>query len=399
MIAYNTLVEIDGFKGRKAVLQSSPEQNRIDGLVAKCKAASAITTILAEQSDEDILTVLDRALSETCKALEAPVACLHLADRERGELNLVTGIKLDPVHGHAWQRLKIGGISLQAQVLDDGSVHEQITASASASGSSLVCSPVFGNREAIGVISLVWPKPYRLYPDQDRRVFLTTVGQLLGLALEHAGLVSELVENLNQLKELQTQEEERNRALAGLNLDLQKANRRLEELSVTDGLTGLHNRRYLIERLKREIARSQRLGHPVCLIMADLDHFKQVNDRLGHQAGDQALRLFAQLLSDGLRKVDTVGRYGGEEFCLVLVDCNLDFAVAVADKLRAQFEQKSRTSPFEGLGGLSVSMGVAQLEDGMDFEDFLELADKALYRAKQKGRNQVVFHNKDDVTH
>ena len=370
-------------------MQDSTLNKRIEALVAKHKAIGAITTVLADTVDEDIIPVLDQALTETAQALNATAACLHLADVERGELNLVTANNLDPVQSHAWQRLKLGGISLQAQVFEKGDVFEQVPSQSGSGQNSLVCAPVSGNHEAIGVISLIWQKPAHAGEDPDRKVFLNTAGQLLGLALEHAGLVSELVENLNQLMRLQTQEEERNRALADLNVDLQKANRRLEELSVTDSLTGLFNRRHLTQRLEREIHRFRRLDHPICLVMADLDYFKTVNDRLGHQAGDKALRLFGSLLAGGVRQVDTVARYGGEEFCLVLVNCTLEAGLLVADKLRIQFEQQSRIEPFDRLGGLSVSMGVAQLQDGMQGDQLLENADQALYQAKQNGRNRV----------
>ena len=370
-------------------MQSEDQQKRIAGLLAKHRATGAIIGILSSHFGEDIILVLEKTLKETAQALDAPMVCMHLADGQRGELNLVAGFNLDPVQGHAWQRLKMGGISLQAQAYGHGAIQEQISSLVSCGTGGLICAPVSGNQEVVGVISLIWPKSRRTGYDPDREVFLNTVGQLLGLALEHAGLVSELVDNLNQLMRLQAQEEERNRALAGLNRDLQKANRRLEELSVTDGLTGLYNRRHFIQCLEQEISRSRRLDHPVTLIMADLDHFKQVNDQLGHQAGDQALRLFADLLSNGVRKVDTVGRYGGEEFCLVLVNCNQAAGLAVAEKLRSQFEKQSNTGVFKVLGGLSVSMGVAQLKESMGPEQLFARADHALYQAKRQGRNQV----------
>jgi diguanylate cyclase (GGDEF)-like protein len=385
----NCATAATGNRRERDQLQTGNPQSRIDGLVAKHKAIGAITTILANYVETDIFPVLEQALTETAQALGTPVGCLHLADGERGELNLVTGINLDPVQGHAWQRLKIGGVSLQAQVFDHGKVFEQLNGPTAGGMNSLVCAPVWGNQEAIGIISLIWSKPNQALVDPDRQIFLTTVGQLLGLALEQAGLVSELVDNLNQLMKLQAQEEERNRALAGLNEDLQKANRRLEELSITDGLTGLFNRRHLTSRLEREISRARRLDHPVSLVMADLDHFKRVNDQLGHRAGDQALCLFANLLANGLRQVDTVSRYGGEEFCMVLVNCKVSDGLLVAEKIRNQFVQNSKMEPFTALGGLTVSMGVAQLEDGMDPASLIEKADQALYQAKQSGRNRV----------
>ncbi len=155
-------------------------------------------------------------------------------------------------------------------------------------------------------------------------------------------------------------------------------------------MTGVFNHRKLHQLLGEELVRSRRLGHPVCLLMSDLDHFKRVNDHLGHQHGDEALKLFARELREGVREVDAVGRYGGEEFMVILVDCALSDGVAVADKLRARVQAASRVAPFDRLGGFTVSVGVAQFREGMAPEQLIAAADQALYEAKRRGRNQVV---------
>ena len=124
--------------------------------------------------------------------------------------------------------------------------------------------------------------------------------------------------------------------------------------------------------------------------MADIDHFKRLNDMLGHQAGDEALRRFARWLREGVRRVDVVGRYGGEEFLAALVDCALDDAIKVAEKIRARVERESRSGPFEEIGGFTVSMGVAELAPGQEAKDLVAAADRALYQAKAQGRNRVV---------
>jgi diguanylate cyclase (GGDEF)-like protein len=370
-------------------LQSSMEHNSLTALRAKQAAIKSITGILSSTADADVLPILDMALEEIVKALQVPVACLHLADPEYGLLKLITGFNMDPVFSRAWTRLNIGGVSLQAQVFEAMKVHEQTGTPGGGGMGSVICAPISGNQEVIGTLSLMWPSPHQAPADEDRVDFLETVGQLLGLALEHAGLVSELVENLNRLMRMQVKEEEKNRQLETLNQELRTANQQLEELSMTDSLTGLANRRQFLKRLEHEIARANRLEHPICLVMADLDHFKQVNDRLGHQAGDQALMLFAGLLSNGVRQIDIVGRYGGEEFCMVLVNCDLISGVAVADKFRRQFMLKSMRPPFEQLGGITVSMGVAQLNGNSNPNALIGQADKALYLAKQNGRNRV----------
>jgi diguanylate cyclase (GGDEF)-like protein len=229
-----------------------------------------------------------------------------------------------------------------------------------------------------------------LEPDEERLPFLETVGHLLGLAIEHAGLVSELVDRVNELRQLKEQEEHRSQELAELNQRLQQANVKLEELSITDELTGLFNRRHFIQRLDEEINRSRRQKHPISLIMADLDHFKRVNDTLGHQVGDEALKNFAAWVKGGVRRMDLVGRYGGEEFVVLLVDCGPKRAVKVADKLRREVAGRSQIAPFDQLGGFTVSMGVSTLTGDDSAQELIHRADQALYTAKENGRNQVV---------
>ena len=214
------------------------------------------------------------------------------------------------------------------------------------------------------------------------RASLLAVGNLLGIAIEHAGLVSDMVDRYSDILQLKSDLEEQNQELARLNS-------RLEELSVTDPLTGLFNRRYFLERLAEEVSRSNRLDQPVTFMIADLDHFKRVNDELGHQAGDEALLRFSRWLEGGVRRVDTVARYGGEEFVALLVNCRAEDGRRVAEKLRAATEERSAMPPFDVIGGFTVSLGVAELQKGEDGTQLMARADRALYVSKQSGRNQV----------
>jgi len=152
---------------------------------------------------------------------------------------------------------------------------------------------------------------------------------------------------------------------------------------VLDGLTRLYNRRVFYEFLAREQARSLRTGQPLAFIMADIDHFKAVNDTFGHQAGDDVLRELAALLRQGGRAMDLPARLGGEEFGLLLPGTPLAGAAQVAERLRATVEAHA----FAGVGRLSISLGVAQYRG--EEHDIVEDADKAMYRAKHKGRNRV----------
>ena len=165
-----------------------------------------------------------------------------------------------------------------------------------------------------------------------------------------------------------------------------------ERLSVTDPLTGAWNYRYFERRFEQEIERSRRFGRVLALLMIDLDHFKAVNDRFGHQRGDDVLVEFAGRVTGRVRDIDTFARYGGEEFVLILPETNLEGGMAVAEKLR----QAARSTPFAARGAepgisLSVSIGVACFpQHATSPEELLRAADDALYEAKVQGRDRVV---------
>lgn len=159
----------------------------------------------------------------------------------------------------------------------------------------------------------------------------------------------------------------------------------LEKASITDSLTGLFNRRRLDEAFAHELDRAQRYAKPVSLIIADVDYFKAINDTHGHQTGDDVLKAIAGLLRSGVRAVDVVGRWGGEEFLVICPDTDLDGAQALAEKLRGSIAAEA----FPAIGAASASFGVAQYRDGESFKDTVARADTALYRAKINGRNRV----------
>jgi len=172
--------------------------------------------------------------------------------------------------------------------------------------------------------------------------------------------------------------------------DLKRTNELLLELSNTDHLTGLFNRRYLMEALGKEVQRSLRKKGNLSLIILDIDHFKQVNDRYGHLQGDVVLQKVALQLQKELRAYDTAARYGGEEFIAVLPDATLEEAVFVANRVRASVHGTRFSGALSELS-LTVSIGVARFSspDCTSVDSFIKLADDALYRAKANGRNRV----------
>lgn len=168
-------------------------------------------------------------------------------------------------------------------------------------------------------------------------------------------------------------------------LELDEKNKALEVMTRTDRLTGLANRRRLEEAMQTEVLRARRYGKPFSVILLDIDHFKEVNDMFGHQAGDNVLIAIAGLLTRTARETDVVGRHGGEEFLLVCPETELKVVAALAERLRLEFA----ATDFPLVGRITSSFGVAEFIHGDSVQSLVERADKALYRAKNAGRNCV----------
>jgi diguanylate cyclase (GGDEF)-like protein len=189
-------------------------------------------------------------------------------------------------------------------------------------------------------------------------------------------------------------------ATSVVNADLYEATL---ELATSDPLTGLLNRRAMERLLDNEVARSQRFSTPLSVLLIDVDNFKAFNDRLGHLLGDEVLKTIANLLKRSVRRVDSVARFGGEEFCVILPQSGEQAAIDVAEKLldmvrRLDLEGASN----QPLGHMSISIGVSMYseqsshrEDGKNIvHELMRMADAALYEAKKLGRDRVVSYSK-----
>lgn len=228
---------------------------------------------------------------------------------------------------------------------------------------------------------------YILTPDKKIGLFpLISENKLLGC------IVTKSTENILSTKEIEYLEQLSSQAATTIN----RANVYAEILkhATLDALTGFYNRHQLEERIKQEVSGAKRQKRNLCAIMTDIDFFKSVNDTYGHSVGDIVLKTISNSIKNQLRDYDTAGRYGGEEFVILLPDTNIEEAKMVAERLRQTVENKkidiSKIFPDKKNISVTISLGVAQYNTGEDGSKLIINADSALYKAKESGRNRVV---------
>ena len=174
-----------------------------------------------------------------------------------------------------------------------------------------------------------------------------------------------------------------------------------EEIGNRDGLTALGNRRFFDNVLAQEVAKARDFGGELCVALADIDHFKKINDKYGHGAGDMVLKLFADLLTANVRRHDKVARFGGEEFAILFPDSRLADAAAAVNAIQKQLESKqwALATTGERIGAITASFGLARLQSDETAEDLVRRADVKLYEAKASGRNRVLVDLAGRVEH
>ncbi|RVU83669.1 sensor domain-containing diguanylate cyclase [Leucothrix sargassi] len=193
------------------------------------------------------------------------------------------------------------------------------------------------------------------------------------------------IKELDELIDLNAEIQETKDKYQKISIEMQHKNEQLERLAVTDTLTKTYNRLKLDEALSYEIARARRDKNPVSTILLDIDRFKKINDTHGHLAGDKILVGIAKLLKQSLRRTDILGRWGGEEFLVIMPNTNLENASTQANKLRCLIEGHY----FDGVGKITASFGVSSCMGNCNEQELIEISDQALYKAKELGRNQV----------
>jgi diguanylate cyclase (GGDEF)-like protein len=238
-----------------------------------------------------------------------------------------------------------------------------------------------------GQVQSAVPLEFAEGPDGARKLMVNAAA----ICDEHCGKRGTIA-TFDDVTELDRQSVQLREMLHELELsrdEIRRQNQELEQLATKDPLTGCLNRRAFFERLQMEFLLAQRHNHDLACIMLDIDHFKAINDRHGHSAGDEVLKSLAQTLRSTLRVTDAVCRYGGEEFCILLPSTDAEKAAVVADYARCQIAEK-KVQDIK----VTVSFGVSGLAPGMtNPQQMLDQADKALYQAKDRGRNRVVRWN------
>lgn len=232
---------------------------------------------------------------------------------------------------------------------------------------------------------------WRWYFSDGGILFSITFGHfsILALGLFWFVYVGGYISNLqHRVRRQRTVLEQQRTHLEDTNRQLEGALGRLEEIAIRDPLTGLYNRRHFLERLEQELARAERTGQAFHVALIDLDRFKDINDRYGHNAGDEVLRRFADVARETLRKSDLMARYGGEEFIVLFPDGRVNDIVAVMDRLRNGFSALEYGEALRN-SQVTLSAGIADWAPGETSDSLIDRADRALYQAKKDGRNRI----------
>ncbi len=331
---------------------------------------------IALTNERDLATLLDRILTEARRFTRAEAGTLFLRENDELRFGVVQNDRLAARFGEAELKrllqaepLKLSELSLAGYVAIMGEIVNIPDTYTIPPDRPYSFNPLFDTRCDYRTRSAL------VVPLQDPNAHVFGVLELIN-ALDPAGCVVPFDMEYETLV----------RALAS-QAAVAIRNARLQDLSFKDALTDVYNRRYFMLRIDEEWKRHSRFAEPVSLVLLDLDHFKDVNDRFGHRAGDEALKEVARLLVKHSRNFTIVTRYGGDEFAVLLVNTPKAGAVTYANRIRDVIAQHAFVH-----GSVTVSLGVASLpEDAANSDDLVAGADKAMYEAKRLGRNRVAL--------
>ncbi len=354
---------------------------------------SLLKVCLRLTAERDLDHLLRMIIEETTLVTDAERSSLFLIDREKNQMwaKIAQGVNVIEIRfplgtGIAGFVGQTGEAINIADAYRDARFNPEFDLKTGFRTKSVLCVPMKNMQgDILGAIQVL-NKKTGIFSGEDK-MFLSALASQAAVAIENADLYRRLnVLNLSLEKKV----EERTAELTATNERLVELNRKLEDISITDELTRIYNRRYFMERLKLEVKRAVRYGSPLSLLMVDVDLFKKVNDNFGHQAGDAVLARIAGLIKARLREIDLFARYGGEEFGLLATGTDQAGALVLAGQLRelvqnAGFAHEGR--PF----AVTISIGIGAWDQAVkeDFEELIRRADAALYRAKEQGRNRV----------
>ncbi len=335
---------------------------------------------------------LHRHLLRLLQAIEIPPALHELAQRLMGSLQQ-GGALVEALDGTARLlaeidlRLRRERMEIEDFLAQLASKLHRLTAQTQEVGQALGRREVSWNQTLAVEIDRL--RVQALAETELGTLKLTIVAQLDVLSSQLSQLYAEEVErNAQMVRQIAALTER----LKELEQESQELRQRLEAAhrqALSDPVTGLPNRKAVDERLEQEFSRWQRFQQPLSLLLWDIDHFKQINDRFGHQAGDKALQVISQVLRSGIREIDFVGRYGGEEFVMLLPGTDLAGAMKVAEKLREAVKRCGLHSCGKPVP-ITISCGLTCARPGDTQASLFERADQALYQAKQAGRDRCI---------
>jgi diguanylate cyclase (GGDEF)-like protein len=338
----------------------------------RSRLANSLQHFLERISNDDPVKTYNSIVSNSKELLQSERASLLLLNEHNNELIVKAA------SGLATDLATIGpirvGEGVSGHVIDSGQPivardlrlegHKPAPSERRYKTNSFISYPITIGGRKVGVLNVTDKAGGRMFDEVDLGL-LDIIGPQVALALERA--------------------------------EWQERATEFQLMSITDPLTALTNRRYLEERLMEELNRSKRYDYPMSFLMIDIDDFKAYNDKNGHQAGDLALQITAHCLKSGLRSADVASRYGGEEFCILLPQTGLSEAGAIADRIR----QRVSTTHFphgktQPLGRVTISIGVSTFSQLINSsENIIAAADRALYQAKNMGKDRVVFYGEE----